>query len=105
VIHKTEGLLREFSATVKGMRRWVFLVLRAAGPTIYYCYRSWIEQRDKGAANRERGAEFRELLLYFLLLKIERRRELMLCAKRNELERERERGSSFCRETKKKMCN
>jgi hypothetical protein len=29
---ENRGLLRKFSATVKGRRRWV---LRAAGPTIY----------------------------------------------------------------------
>jgi hypothetical protein len=32
---RNRGLSREFSATVKGRRRWVFLVLKAAGPTIY----------------------------------------------------------------------
>jgi hypothetical protein len=47
---ETKRLLREFSATVKGMRRWVFLNLRATGI-------EWVCWTTQTLTNRKEGEE------------------------------------------------
>jgi hypothetical protein len=74
---RNRGAFKGIFCNYKRKEKMGFSGLRAVGPTIYWCYRSRVEQRGKGASNRERGDEFRELLLYFLLLKIERRRKYL----------------------------